>query len=421
MKIRYLILWIFFISLLQFQVIAKEKRTISLDYAMCMAEKNSSSLSAAKFYEIAARKSIDVAKAAYYPTLNAEAIDSVGFTGSCNALGIEGLMGSPFRKGAAGGVVAEQIIYDFGRTFYNVEIAKRQAESSHQNTRVTAYQIKQLTLQIYYECAKFRTLQNIWSELSKESAIVTKEALHFVDTGQVSIVDRYLSQAETEEALTAKAFFAEQMEHSIYELAVLMGTPPSFTCPILPHNLPASLNPNTPIEQSPILWHAIAEAKVAHVQVKEAKAGFMPKIIAVASTGDMQGAVLVKRQDFAAGIGIIFPLFDLNTYEKIQHAKAVEAAKKQDICAQKIFLKEANAKYDRIIYSSEVRLQHLSNELRLARTAFKIAKDRYFTLQGNLIDLREAYRNLSRVEVDVENTLTLLLQAKGSKALLNNG
>jgi hypothetical protein len=36
-----------------------------------------------------------------------------------------------------------------------------------------------------------------------------------------------------------------------------------------------------------------------------------------------------------------------------------------------------------------------------------------------LIDLREAFRNIARVESEIEITRTRLLQSKGSKALLN--
>ena len=72
---------------------------------------------------------------------------------------------------------------------------------------------------------------DIWAELAKDSAMITKEAQHFVDTGQVSIVDRYLSKAQTEEARTAKAFFAERLKKSEQELAAAMVTPVNFSCP----------------------------------------------------------------------------------------------------------------------------------------------------------------------------------------------
>jgi outer membrane protein TolC len=385
-----------------------------------MAERHSPSLSAAIFNEIAARKSICIALAAYSPIINAEVLDSAGFPGSNDGIGIEGLMGSPFRKGPAGGVVAKQVLFDFGRTFYNVETAKHEAESASQNTRITIYQVKQLTLQLYYECTKYRTLQDVWGHLSNESAVITKEAQHFVNTGQVSIVDRYLSRAETERAITAHAFFSQQLEHTIRELSILTGIPShTFTCPRIPREIPHSLNPYTPIDQSPILSRAIADAKAAKAKLKMEKAGFMPKIVALASVGNVHHTEHVKRSEYSLGVGLIVPLFNLEVDGRIKRASAIAAAKNEEVCAQKLFLEEENSKYDRIIHSYEERLKHLYFELNLAQKAYTVAKKRYFTLEGNLIDLRDAFRNLSRVEADLEDTRTILLQAKGSKALLN--
>ena len=59
---------------------------------MRLAEKNSPKLSASRFYEIAANKSINIARANYYPTLNLEAIDSTGFPGSSGLTEVGGLM-----------------------------------------------------------------------------------------------------------------------------------------------------------------------------------------------------------------------------------------------------------------------------------------------------------------------------------------
>ena len=153
-----------------------DKRPISIDDVLQLSEVNSPSLSASRFHELAARKSIDIARANYFPTLNAEAIDSTGFSGSSGLLGVGGLMGSPYRSGISGGLVAQQTIWDFGRTYYDVEASKRQAELSKQDTRVTLYQVKQLALEIYYECAFFRSQRDIWAELSHHSAMITKRA-----------------------------------------------------------------------------------------------------------------------------------------------------------------------------------------------------------------------------------------------------
>lgn len=407
-------------SLFSAGLFAAEKRMLSIDEVMHLTEVNSPQLSADRFREIAANKTVDIARANYFPTLSFEALDTTGFPGSSTGTGVTGLMDSPFRKGLAAGLVAEQVVYDFGRTYYDVEASKHASEYTKQNTRVTIYQIKQLALQTFYECTFFRTQQNKWGRLEKESSIITKEAQHFVDTGQRSIVDRYLSKAQTEEAQTAQAFYTSRLKESVHRLAVIMAIPEDgFTCPMLPHELTSSLNPNMGYESSPLLARAILAKKVAQSRLKQEKSRFYPKIVAVASAGEMASPRLVQRKDYSAGIGVVLPIIDFRTTGEIQRAKAVASAKEQEVEAQKQYLGEMDAKYDEVIKSSEVRLEHLKYEYELATKAFTAAKKRYFSLEGDLIDLREAWRNLVRVEVEVDQTRTQYLQASGSKALLN--
>lgn len=399
---------------------AGSRKAISIDEVLRLAAINSPRLTAAQFREIAAAKSVDIARATYFPTLSAEAIDSTGFAGSSGLIGVGGLMGSPYRSGASGGLVAEQTIWDFGRTYYDVEASRHEVEFSRQDTRVTLYQVKQLALQTYYECAFDRSQSEVWGRLVGESGLITREAQHFVNTGQVSIVDRYLSSAQTEEAKTAQAFYTERLKKAEQELAVIMGVPAGgFTCPVLPGALTSTLNPDMGIEYSPVLRRAMAGAKAARARMQQQEANFYPKIVAVASAGGMEDARLVTKQDYAAGIGLIWPLFDMHTSGEIQRAKAVASEKNHEVAAEKLYLQEMNAKYDNIIQSAKVRLKHLDAECIIADKAFSVAKKRYFSLEGTLIDLREAFRNLSRVLSEIQETQTRYLQASGSKALLN--
>ncbi|SRR5579883_426888 len=399
---------------------ASEKKLLSIDEVMQLAEINSPRLSASRFHELAAEKSVDIARANYYPTLNVEAIDSTGFPGSSVGTGVTGLMGSPFRSGYGAGLVAEQTIYDFGRTYYDVEASKNEADLSKQETRVTVYEVKQLALETFYDCAFFKTQSDTWGSLSHESGIITDEAQKFVNTGQRSIVDRYLSKAQTEEAQTAQAFYAARLKESIHVLSVIMGvSDESFSCPALPNRLTSALNPNENMESSPLITRAIVGTKVAESRLKEQQAAFYPKIVAVASVGSIASARLVSKQDYSAGIGLVFPLLDLHTNGEVHRAEALAYASEKELEAQRQYLGIMNGKYDEVIRSSQVRLQHLNYEFDLANKAFNTAKKRYFSLEGDLIDLREAFRNLARVEADMEETRTKLLQASGSKALLN--
>ena len=130
---------------------------LSVKEALHLAEVNSPRLSASRFRELASKKSVDIAKANYYPILTAQATDDTGFKGSARWLQVEGLMGSPFRSGFSAGLVAKQIVWDFGRTYYAVEASKHEVAFRKQDLRVTDYQVKQLTLQTFYECSMFKT------------------------------------------------------------------------------------------------------------------------------------------------------------------------------------------------------------------------------------------------------------------------
>ena len=60
-------------------------------------------------------------------------------------------------------------------------------------------------LSSFYVCSMFKTQRDIWKHLMLESGLINKEVQKFVNTGQVDIVDRYLSRAQYEESETAYA------------------------------------------------------------------------------------------------------------------------------------------------------------------------------------------------------------------------
>lgn len=421
-RYSYWLLYMVFLVLLPMEVLAKEPKSLSLQEVLQRTEKNSYSISASQLREIAAMKNVDVAQSGYYPTLDAEAIDSAGFPGSSSATDVIGLMGSPYRSGVGGGVVAQQTLLDFGRTAHKVEASKYEAQFSREDTKVTDYKVKLLALQVFYECSESRTQRDTWDKLSKEADIITQQVNNFVRTGQRSVVDKYLSEAQTQEALTARAFFDARLKAANQRLAILMGMPDnSFSCPLLPRFATEPFNTNIGIYASPLLSRAAVDAKAAAARLEAQRAELFPQIVAVASAGNLQAVRLVQRSDYAAGIGIVFPLFDWHTNSEIKHAQAIALAKQQDVAAERQYLEEKNAQYDEGINSYKVQLQHLKGELDLANEAFSVAKQRYFSLEGQLVDLRDAFRNISRVQTQINDTQAKLLLSSGEKVLTDGG
>lgn len=396
------------------------KHALDVHELLRLAEKNSHSIKEAQFNVLVAQKEIELAKAAYFPVVRAEAIDSTGFPGSSSWLGVEGLMGSPYRSGLSGGLVAKQMVVDFGRTVAAVKSASSHRDVLNQTRNVTAYEVKVLALQVYFNCARFKSQSTIWSQLAKESEIITKEAKRFVSTGQRSIVDKYLADSQTAEAHTAQAFFSARARGSVNELSVITGLAPNqFDCPLLSSRLVDSLNPKSQVAASPYVRRAEAQVKVAQDVLSLEKADMLPKIMAIGSAGGLEQARLVSLQNYAVGVGIVMPVFDQTIRSKIHRARAEVLAKQQNVQAQKQIIEEMNAQLEQVIQASAIKLRHLNNELSIAREGYDVAKRRYFKFEGALIDLREAWRNLARAEIAIEETRGDLMQAKGAKALLN--
>ena len=393
---------------------------LTLAEALGQAEQNSPRLKAARLQEKAAHEGVGVARSAYSPSVAAEGVDSWGFPGSSGALGIGGLMGSPYRSGAAAGLVATDTLFDFGRTYSSVKTAETIEALQHEGIEVDKYSVDLDILQTYYACSRFRSEHEVWDGLHGEIELVAKEVVKYVATGQRSIVDKYLAQAQVEEARTNRNYFKSRMNSTVARLALLMGSSETeLSCPALPSVAePVPLYATGAV--NPYVLRSQTEVELAKSRLTGAKADYLPKIVGVASVGAMERVRLVDRTDYSGGLGIILPLFDgLGTVHRVGQARAALDAKTQELGAVRLQMDEANARYDELVDASKARIEHLEREQKLAEDGFSVAKSRYFKFQGTLVDLRDALRNLGRIETDMRDTEATLLEAEGSKALLN--
>src|SRR5258708_30633278 len=114
---------------------------LSVTQALLWGEEASPALKAARAREAQAQEAVKIAQAAYYPTFDLEAIQSYGFAGSNGALGLGGLMSSPFRGGPTGGGFSKMNLIGFCRSF-NVEAAKDKLRATPENTPLLRYTLE---------------------------------------------------------------------------------------------------------------------------------------------------------------------------------------------------------------------------------------------------------------------------------------
>lgn len=393
---------------------------LTLAEVLSQGEQNSPRLKAARLQEKAAHEGVGAAEAAYSPSVAAEALDTWGFPGSSGALGIGGLMGSSYRSGAAAGLTATDTLFDFGRTYDSVKTARQLEELERRSFQVDRYAVDLDVLRTFYACSRFRSEHEVWDGLHGETELVAKEVVKYVETGQRSVVDKYLAQAQVEEARTNRNYFQSRMNSTTARLSLLTGSSETgLSCPPLPSgDVSVPLHPTG--DENPYVRKSEAEVDLAKTRLDSRRADFLPKIVGVASVGTMERVRLVNRADYSGGLGVILPLFDgLGSVRRMDEAKASLEAKTQELGAVRLQLDETNARYDEIIDASKARIEHLEREQKLAEEGFSVAKNRYFKFQGTLVDLRDALKNLGRIETDLRDTQANLLEAEGSKALLN--
>jgi outer membrane protein TolC len=394
---------------------------LSIQDALEKADSYSPDLKAASSREAQAKSRIGVSKSFYLPDVSVEAMDSTGFPGSTAALGVTGLPGSPFRSGFSAGAVLTQNILDFGRTYYSVKAAESDLKSQEFSTQMSRYQTEETVIAAYVDCSLNRSQEEAWEDLARDSELVAHEVERFVNTGQRSIVDRYLARAQKEQATTNALDFSTRKQLAVTRVSILTGIATPFICPGLSENLnPPQIKPK-PLGDNPFIQFARSRVSAAESRLKRRQSENLPQIIGIASAGYLENTHVVESQNYSLGVGIVFPLFE-GFRIKNETDEAASKLQEQDFLVEssRLQLESINTQYDEKILSSKVRIQNLNIEIENAVTAFEVAKKRYLGFQGTLVDVRDALKNLARVKSDLNEARALFLESQLLKTSLNN-
>lgn len=403
---------------------AMAKEILSLQTALTETEKTSPQVMAARYKSASAQEQIRMAKSNYMPSLDAAAIAVDGNPGAFAMLGVDNNISSSERVGTGGALILKQDIWDFGRTSNAVEGAKAQAEVQDKQQNVTRAQVDMQVLRTYFECVFMKSQVEDSQVIAKEAQYMAQETDKFVRSGQRSIVERYLIDAQAKEAQTKVAEFQQREKIIIKRLGIELGREDgeSLECPDLDqkqHEESISLL-ETKTEENPFLEIKKSQVKASEAELSRAKAGRMPELLGLVTGGYFQNDQLNQKWNYSAGIGISLPLFEgFKIDADIGRASADLQSEKAGYQAVAQSVNESNSKYDEQIQALKVRLDYLQKENKLAHDAYSLAKKRYFGFQGGLIDLREALRNLDRVLSEIDEAQRDLFIARGGRALFN--
>jgi outer membrane protein TolC len=341
--------------------------------------------------------SIDAAEANYLPTLEFNVVATEGFPAGVAQLG--GLPGAAFRSGPAAGLVVRQPVWDFGRSAAAVEARRAEALAGRIKELSTIDQEAALALQTFVECAYARESARQWKDMLGDFETIHAQIRAFVRSGQRSLVEETLAVSQVEEAKTQIAYHERREEMLRALLAERLGrSADSIRCPVLGDKTRAPMIAPTklPLEDNPAMRAAEAETLLWEAEETKAQREFGPQLQAIASYGIMMNRS-AEPDTYAIGLGLRVPLFDGG---REQRATAMARAQRDIAVARRDAIR-AQLRLEALQLRAKAQLEEqrrdrLRAEVRLLRNAFSRARQRYFLLQGQLADLREAVRNLAQ-------------------------
>jgi outer membrane protein TolC len=352
------------------------------------------------------RKSVE---GRYLPQLSLEAIDTTGFPASSSDLRIGGLMGSPFRSGGAAGVIVEQRIYDFGRVRAALEQAKAESQLFEAKIEEEKLGFISRLVRLYLTCAQAYSVRRQNDRLMNWAELNLKETERLTKTGQRSIIDNSLVRAEINDLKLQQAEL-EKRQRSFNEQMAFYA--PKAECSPLSQNWGISISDDLKIEPPQVLLRK-AQRDLSQAKMAQERSAQRPFINAVGSAGWMEDTRLVSsQQNYSAGIGITFPFW--NGGESAHREKAFHS----EVEFQNEVLKETELDINTRLKSSsdefdryKESLEQIEKNLKEARATMALASRRYRQMEGPLIDVREAFKQLKTVETERNSLLFALSSA----------
>lgn len=401
---------------------ADPQQAVPLIEVLRRAEAYSPRLRGAKYQEEAATQNINVRRSRYMPDLSAAVVASTGMPGSFAMFDVDGDISSSQRVGLGGALVLKQDIWDFGRTSSAVEVAEGQRELQQKQFKVLKMEIDLDVLNTYLSCAFLRAQIDNARFSAAQAKLMASETDRFVRSGQRSIVERYLVDAEAKEAETRIAEYSERLNLTQERLALELGMPKQkrIVCTDLA-TAGMSLKELSRNETNPIEDVQQARLQIAQSNLQEAKSESRPVLFGMAVAGYFDNTHLTDKTNYAAGVGIKMPLFEgFRIQSEIELKQAEVKVEQAGLESSKLLISRVNSKYDEQLSAMKVRLEFLEREKILAKEVFALAKKRYLSLHGTMIDLRESIRNMNRILQSTDEAYRDLFIARGEQMLVNS-
>lgn len=305
---------------------AVRAETLSLDEAVRIAATKSPRIDEAQADVDGARASVSFARSGYLPEANLAAAGTLGFGGSTTgAMGVRGIMGSPNAQHFGAGIEGAWTVCDFGRTSSRVDAALAGVDSA------TARQRLSERLAALEVIRAFGAVTLSEEDLRSTAAIIelrvrgAEAARALSAAGARPETDALIAEARAGEAKATLEVLRADLDAARGRLGAILGRAITESTALTmkePARVEVDRAERIPPPRDPLHDVARAEAARAEALDRAAAAEHLPKLVVAGSAGYARREAPDDPGYWAAGVGVVVPLF---TFAR-EGARAREAA-----------------------------------------------------------------------------------------------
>jgi outer membrane protein len=371
---------------------------------------------------LAADALMQQAKARYYPQIDAYAIQTGGNVRPLSAFNIAGAQNKPTSYIQNAGMIADQLIYDFGQTAHTV-LAERANQAAAEKNIFTHKALVILTVQqAYLDCLRQKRLVQVAEQTVKERGVFRDHIALLYKKQLKSKLDLDLISVELRNAEVLLVQAKNNLRASFAALNNAMGVrgPDDYTLEDVPVTLSSidtleSLT-QTGLSQRPELLGSADRIRSAEERLKSAQSLYLPTISASSMGGVIHFSDAPVNQDpgatpgytqtwWGAAATLSVPLFTgflvENRVAEARQQKYKEEQKKADL-ANQVALEVTDAYLT--LQTARQQTKVAEQEAAAARNALTLAGERYRLGLASIVDLTTATTALIAAEVQLADT-----------------
>lgn len=387
-----------------------KERPVTLAACVRIALDNNPTRRAAQEGVAAARESVGMAKAPYYPTVGLDAAYRRWETHAFLPEGLSG-MGKPSVIGPtddwSSGLRASYLLFDSGKRMAQLRAALSRQGLAEEEEVSIRQDIAMAVHQAFYNLQSTMEAQVVAEQNRTRAEDHLRLTTERWEAGAVAKADVIRAQVEVADAKLQLVRSDGAISLARGSLNTAMGLPVEMKVALdvenrnmdSPDKIDVTGALNQAVERRPELKAALHRIEASRNSIDVAKSAFGPTITANAGYGYRDSEFLPEDKDWSAGVGIALPLFEgFKRSHDVSRAKHELAKEEAEIRHLVLKVREEVWVAQTKLKESHEATQASEAVVRDARESMRMTRERYEAGAATATDLLDAQTTLARAE-----------------------